>query len=111
AMRYAAEYLDPCNPRSYFARMKQPAKVHHSTGERLKVAALFAGVGGIELGLHQAGHVTTLFCELDPGASRVLTSRFSTDVTPDVREIETVGNVDLVTAGFPCQDLSQAGMT
>src|SRR5262249_18336704 len=54
---------------------------------------------------------TTLLCELDPGASRVLKRRFSMDVAPDVRELTTVGDVDLVTAGFPCQDLSQAGMT
>src|SRR6266446_3232617 len=41
-------------------------------GQRLRVAGLFAGVGGIELGLHQAGHTTSLLCEVDPGASRVL---------------------------------------
>ncbi|HLQ66226.1 MAG TPA: DNA cytosine methyltransferase, partial [Candidatus Limnocylindrales bacterium] len=65
----------------------------------MRVAALFAGIGGIELGLHQAGHRTVLFCESDPGAARVLKRRFSTDVSPDVRDLETLGDIDLVTAG------------
>lgn len=78
---------------------------------KLRVAGLFAGIGGIELGLHQAGHSTDLFCEVDPGASRVLRHRFSAEVLPDIRDLEALGDVDLVTAGFPCQDLSQAGRT
>jgi DNA (cytosine-5)-methyltransferase 1 len=34
-------------------------------GERLKLttAGLFAGIGGLELGFHQAGHETALLCE------------------------------------------------
>ncbi|HEX5216256.1 MAG TPA: DNA (cytosine-5-)-methyltransferase [Vicinamibacterales bacterium] len=81
-------------------------------GNRLTVAGLFAGVGGIELGLHRAGHRATLLCELDPGAGRVLQTRFpDVSLTKDVRDLETLGPVDLLTAGFPCQDLSQAGRT
>jgi DNA (cytosine-5)-methyltransferase 1 len=79
---------------------------------RLKVAGLFAGIGGIELGLHQAGHRSALLCEIDPGACRVLEARFpDVPLQRDVRTLETVGRVDLVSAGFPCQDLSQAGRT
>lgn len=89
----------------------KPTAISSSGGDRLRVAALFAGIGGIELGLHQAGHRTTLFCENDPGAVRVLERRFSAEVAPDVRELATLGDIDLVTAGFPCQDLSQAGRT
>lgn len=79
---------------------------------RLSVAGLFAGIGGIERGLHQAGHAATLLCEIDGGASRVLAKRFpDTRIVRDVRDLKSIGNVDLVTAGFPCQDLSQAGRT
>lgn len=83
------------------------------TGSRqeLRVAGLFAGIGGIELGLHRAGHTTVLLCESEPGASRVLAERFLLEVAPDVRTLDSLGDVDLVTAGFPCQDLSQAGRT
>lgn len=81
------------------------------SGERLRVAGLFAGIGGIELGLHQAGHTTSLLCESDPAAASVLRTKFELEVAPDVRRLKTLGDIDLVTAGFPCQDLSQAGMT
>ena len=81
-------------------------------GDRLSVAGLFAGIGGIELGLHQAGHASALLCEIDPGARRVLETRFpDVPIARDVRELTTVGRVDLMAAGFPCQDLSQAGRT
>ncbi len=81
-------------------------------GTSLRVAGLFAGIGGIELGMAQAGHCSTLLCEIDPAASKVLQSRFpDVPLTRDVRELETLRRVDLLTAGFPCQDLSQAGQT
>lgn len=80
-------------------------------GERLTVAGLFAGIGGIERGMHLAGHKTELLCELDPGARRVLESRFGMQVHPDVRKLRGLPRVDVVVAGFPCQDLSQAGRT
>jgi DNA (cytosine-5)-methyltransferase 1 len=32
-------------------------------------------------------------------------------LVPDVRSIRSLPSVDLLAAGFPCQDLSQAGMT
>jgi DNA (cytosine-5)-methyltransferase 1 len=79
---------------------------------KFRVAGLFAGIGGIELGLHQAGHASELLCEIDPAACRVLESRFpGVPVSRDVRELQTIGRVDVLTAGFPCQDLSQAGRT
>lgn len=80
--------------------------------ESLKVAGLFAGIGGIEVGLHQAGHRTSLLCEIEPGAHHVLSTHFpDVELHRDVRELRSVGSVDLLTAGFPCQDLSQAGRT
>ena len=82
------------------------------TSTSLRVAGLFAGIGGIEAGLKKAGHATELLCEIDPGAMRVLQKRFpDTRVADDVRHLKSIGDVDLVTAGFPCQDLSQAGRT
>lgn len=78
----------------------------------LTVAGLFAGIGGIELGLRGAGHRTELLCELDSAAQRVLASRFSDiERAGDIADVDELPAVDLVTAGFPCQDLSQAGRT
>jgi DNA (cytosine-5)-methyltransferase 1 len=77
------------------------------------VAGLFAGVGGIELGLRRAGHEAALLCEFDPGASAVLEHRFrGVRLHGDVRTLPSLPrDVDLLAAGFPCQDLSQAGQT
>jgi DNA (cytosine-5)-methyltransferase 1 len=79
----------------------------------LRVAGLFAGIGGIEEGLHRAGHKTTQLCEVEPGAQAVLRARFpGVDLVPDIRELcSLASSVDMITAGFPCQDLSQAGLT
>lgn len=86
-----------------------------SRGERRKftVAGLFAGVGGIERGLTRSGHQTSLLCENDPAATAVLRARFpAIELCSDIRELEALPpDTTLVTAGFPCQDLSQAGRT
>jgi len=79
----------------------------------MKVAGLFAGVGGIELGLSRSGFEAKLLCEFDPAAQAVLAARFpDTNIESDIRELKRLPkDLDLVTAGFPCQDLSQAGKT
>lgn len=79
----------------------------------MKVAGLFAGIGGLELGLGKAGHTTQLLCENDPFAGAVLDARFSSiPRVEDVRDLDTLpSGTELLTAGFPCQDLSQAGDT
>jgi DNA (cytosine-5)-methyltransferase 1 len=78
----------------------------------LSVVGLFAGIGGIERGLAQAGYSADLLCEIDPGAVAVLRRRLpDVPLFPDVRELDSLPAVDVVAAGFPCQDLSQAGRT
>lgn len=81
-----------------------------------KVSALFAGIGGIELGFRRAlgdDVETNLFCEWWDPAKRVLAAQFpDVDIHPDVRELTDLpADTTLVTAGFPCTDLSQAGRT
>jgi DNA (cytosine-5)-methyltransferase 1 len=80
---------------------------------KLRVAGLFAGIGGIEHGMREAGHEATLLCELDDAAGAVLRARFPEVETfvEDVRDVRDVVDADVITAGFPCQDLSQAGRT
>ena len=81
-------------------------------GGGLSVVGLFAGVAGIERGLESAGHHSTMLCEIDPSAQAVLRQHYpGTELIADVRDIGRLPAVDLVTAGFPCQDLSQAGRT
>lgn len=78
----------------------------------LNVVGLFAGIGGIEVGLGEAGHRSTLLCEIDDAAQSVLARRFSgVEIQSDITMLESLPPCDLVAAGFPCQDLSQAGRT
>ncbi len=81
-----------------------------------RVASLFTGIGGIESGLHRAGFDANglrLVCEIDAGARSILAAKFKLkrEVHADVRELRDLDDAELVTAGFPCQDLSQAGLT
>lgn len=80
---------------------------------RLKVAGLFAGIGGIELGLQEAGHKAVYLCENEPTALAVLRDRFpDATLVGDVHQVHQIGGgIGLLSAGFPCQDLSQAGLT
>lgn len=79
----------------------------------MRIGALFAGIGGLDLGLHEAGHETVVMCEIWAPACAVLAHRFEgIPNRTDVRTLRSLPReVDLLTAGFPCQDLSQAGLT
>ncbi|MDN5692339.1 MAG: DNA (cytosine-5-)-methyltransferase [Micrococcaceae bacterium] len=80
------------------------------------MVGLFAGIGGIELGFHRAMGAnvqTTLLCEWWDPAKAVLTRQFpDAEIHPDVRGLDDLPiETDLLSAGFPCTDLSQAGRT
>jgi DNA (cytosine-5)-methyltransferase 1 len=79
----------------------------------VKVAGLFAGIGGLETGLASAGHETSLLCEIWEPARAVLRKRIhGVPCHTDICRLNSLpGEVELLTAGFPCQDLSQAGPT
>lgn len=78
----------------------------------MKVAGLFSGIGGIEEGFRRRGLTTELLCEVDPDACRVLRHRFPhLSLASDIRRLRSLPTTDVVAAGFPCQDLSQAGRT
>ncbi len=76
---------------------------------------LFAGVGGFTLGLEEAGGFETkAFCEIDAFAQKVLKKNWPhVRLLNDVRAIQnnTIDcQIDMITGGFPCQDLSIAGL-
>lgn len=82
-------------------------------GQSVRVLDLFSGAGGFSLGLGRAGGFETVaFCEIEPFARQVLAKNWPE--VPCLEDVETadfesVGPVDVVTAGFPCQDISFAG--
>jgi DNA (cytosine-5)-methyltransferase 1 len=73
---------------------------------------LFSGIGGIELGFEREGFKTKFFVEYDPYCQAVLNKRFpDIEIHADIKEIEWnwLPKVDILTGGFPCQDISDAG--
>ena len=77
----------------------------------MSVAGLFSGIGGFELAFSQVGFETSVLVEIDPAAKAVLKARFpGTDIHSDIRDLsELPSDTKIVTAGFPCQNLSMAG--
>ena len=77
----------------------------------MQVAGLFAGIAGFESGLARAGHATILLCDNDPHATMVLKRRFpDIDHHGEIADLKCLpSHTDVVTAGFPCQNLSMAG--
>lgn len=80
---------------------------------KLKVLDLFSGIGGFSLGLERTGGFETVaFCEIDPFCQKVLQKHWpDVPIFDDVRELtaDAIGFVDIITGGFPCQDVSLAG--
>ena len=84
---------------------------------KLRVLDLFSGIGGFSLGLERTGGFETVaFCEIEPFPRRVLAKHWPEvpcyddvrTLTGDVLRRDGIA-VDVITGGFPCQDLSVAG--
>ena len=77
------------------------------------IGALFAGTGGLDLAAERVWSARVVwYAETNPTASRLLAQRFP-DATNlgDVTTVDwsEVPYVDVLTGGFPCQDISSAG--
>jgi DNA (cytosine-5)-methyltransferase 1 len=79
----------------------------------MKIGSLFSGYGGLDLAVTAVtGAEVAWHCEWDDAPSKILEKNFPgipnyRDVTKvDFKQVE---QVDILTGGFPCQDLSLAG--
>jgi DNA (cytosine-5)-methyltransferase 1 len=104
--------------------------------KKMKVLSLFAGIGGIDLGLERTGRFETVaFVENDKNCHLVLKNHWpNVPIFKDVRavshchiyagecylqehhkegsietEIFCGGKIDVIVGGFPCQDISKGG--
>jgi site-specific DNA-cytosine methylase len=77
------------------------------------MGSLFAGIGGFDLGFERAGFKTVWQVEIDPYAQKVLAKNFpEAERFGDIRECgsHNLKPVDVICGGFPCQDISNAGL-
>jgi DNA (cytosine-5)-methyltransferase 1 len=84
---------------------------------KLRVLDLFAGLGGMSLGLERTGGFETVaLCEIEEFPRKVLANHWPgvpcyhdvRDLTADTLRSDGIA-VDVITGGFPCQDISTAG--
>ncbi len=85
---------------------------------KLRLLDLFSGIGGFSLGLERSCYFETVaFCEIEPFPRRVLAKHWpEVPCYHDIREL--TGDrlvrdgiaVDAICGGFPCQDISFAGL-
>lgn len=78
---------------------------------------LFSGIGGISLAL-KSWVTTVAYCEQNPFSQAVLLERMHSndlDIAPIWDDVRTLNReildteIDIITGGFPCQDISIAG--
>jgi DNA (cytosine-5)-methyltransferase 1 len=80
---------------------------------KMKIGSLFSGYGGLDLAVSKlTGAEVAWHCEWEDAPSKILEAHFSG--VPNYRDVSQVDftqvePVDILTGGFPCQDLSLAG--
>lgn len=79
----------------------------------LTIGSLFTGYGGLDLAVEAVLDAHTVWTsDTDPGARRIIAHRWPD--APNLGDITAVDwtavePVDVLTGGFPCQDVSHAG--
>jgi DNA (cytosine-5)-methyltransferase 1 len=82
----------------------------------MRLLDLFSGIGGFSLGLERAGMTTVAFCEIESYPRKVLAKHWpKVPCYHDIKDLtlERLSSdgivVDVMSAGFPCQDISICG--
>ena len=104
------------------AKLKKPRNAATAEGEKrddiqplgFRFIDLFAGIGGLRIGLEKVGGRCVFSSEIDPYAQKTYTAWFGEAPVGDIKYFEDGTNVpehELLAAGFPCQPFSIAGVS
>lgn len=88
------------------------AQIEMDLNRKPTAIELFAGAGGVALGLEKAGFDTKLLVEIDKDCVKTLRKNRPewNIIAEDIRSVNFKGmEADIVTGGFPCQAFSHAG--
>lgn len=74
---------------------------------------LFAGIGGFRLAFESLGLQCVFSSEWDRFARKTYSANFGDEPSGDIRQVDSadIPNFDVLTAGFPCQAFSIAGVS
>lgn len=80
---------------------------------QLTHGSLFSGIGGFDLGAEMSGIPTLFSCEVEERKRRILKKHFPdtpqwADIAQMGRDGRAIPHVDILSGGFPCQDISCA---
>lgn len=83
----------------------------------IKLLSLFSGIGAFEKALTNIGepYKVVNYCEIDKYASKAYSLIHNLDENMNLKDVTTIEteklphDIDFITYGFPCQDISQAG--
>ena len=109
--------MNPTDPATGHRR-PPPPEPEPGSGERppagrFSFIDLFAGIGGLRIGLERAGGCCVFSSERDRFCQQTYAAWFGETPHGDIREIEpaAIPDHDLLAAGFPCQPFSIAGVS
>lgn len=82
-------------------------------GEELRFIDLFAGIGGFRIAFERAGATCVFASEWDKAASQTYHANYGHFPAGDITQIaaQDIPDHDILTAGFPCQPFSIAGVS
>lgn len=80
----------------------------------MKHGSLFNGIGGFQLAASWMGWENVFSCEIDEWCNKVTKQHFQNCIQHgDIKQTDFTiyrGNIDFLSGGFPCQDISVSGL-